>query len=119
MSTFVLIPGAGGQAWYWHLVVPRLHEAGHAVVTPDLPAADPAAGVPEYVTTVERALDDAGTGAELVVVGQSLGGFVAPIVAARRMASELVLVAPMIPRPAETAGEWWDATGASVAAADA
>ncbi len=29
MSTFVLIPGAGGAAWYWHRVVPLLRAAGH------------------------------------------------------------------------------------------
>ena len=29
MATFVLIHGAGSDAWYWHLVVPGLH----AVVT--------------------------------------------------------------------------------------
>ena len=25
--TFVLIPGAGGDAWYWHLMAPVLHKA--------------------------------------------------------------------------------------------
>jgi hypothetical protein len=28
MSTFVLIPGAGGAAWYWHRVVPELRARG-------------------------------------------------------------------------------------------
>jgi pimeloyl-ACP methyl ester carboxylesterase len=42
-----------------------------------------------------------------VIVGQSLGAFAASIVAARTEATELVLVAPMIPVAGETAGEWW------------
>lgn len=28
-ATFVLVPGAGGQAWYWHRVVPELEARGH------------------------------------------------------------------------------------------
>lgn len=92
MSTFLLIPGAGGRASYWHLVVPFLRNAGHTVVAPDLPAQD----------------DDAG-----------LGAFTAPVVAEQRRAVELVLVAPMIPRPHETPGAWWDATGQPDAAAAA
>jgi pimeloyl-ACP methyl ester carboxylesterase len=44
--TFVLIPGAGGAAWYWHRVVPLLQAAGHDAIAVDLPADDPAAGLP-------------------------------------------------------------------------
>ena len=54
--TFVLIPGAGGAAWYWHLVVPLLREAGHEAIAIDLPADDPAAGLPEYADLVIRAI---------------------------------------------------------------
>ena len=28
--TFILVPGAGGSAWYWHSVVPMLKQRGHA-----------------------------------------------------------------------------------------
>ncbi len=48
MSRFVLIPGAGGSAWYWHRVVPLLQHAGHEAVAVDLPGDDPGAGLPEY-----------------------------------------------------------------------
>jgi hypothetical protein len=34
--TFVLIPGAGGSAWYWHLVAPKLEERGHEAVPVEL-----------------------------------------------------------------------------------
>jgi pimeloyl-ACP methyl ester carboxylesterase len=116
MSTFLLVPGAGGRAWYWHLVVPRLRSQGHTVVAPDLPAADPDAGLAAYADAARFALDGDGGADELRVVGQSLGAFTAPVLAAERGAVELVLVAPMIPNPGETPGEWWDATGQAIAA---
>src|SRR6266540_3653405 len=59
MATFILIPGAGSDSWYWHLVVPELERRGHDVVAVQL----------------------------------------------------LVLVAAMVPKPGESAGEWWTATG--------
>lgn len=109
MATYVLIPGAGGDAWYWHRVVPLLEDAGHRAVPVALPAGDPDAGLDAYV----QAALDAVTApeGEVIVVGQSLGGFTAPVVAERLGASTLVFVAAMIPRPAETAGEWWAASG--------
>ena len=48
MTSFVLIPGAGGAAWYWHRVIPLLRDAGHDAVAVDLPADDETAGLPEY-----------------------------------------------------------------------
>ena len=45
MATYVLIPGAGGDAWYWHRVVPELEARGHDVVAVDLPAADEFGGL--------------------------------------------------------------------------
>src|SRR3954452_18723890 len=102
MATYVLIPGAGGESWYWHLVVPLLDAAGHRAVAVDLPAREPNAGLDDYVAA---ALDAVGTpGGNAVVVGQSLGGFTAPIVAERLGAAGLVFVAAMIPKPGETAG---------------
>ena len=106
MATYVLIHGAGGDAWYWHRVAPLLEERGHDVVTMDLPCADESAGLAEYTGVV---LDAIGERGDLVVVGQSLGGFVAPIVAAERSAELLVLVNGMVPRPGEA--NWWEATG--------
>jgi pimeloyl-ACP methyl ester carboxylesterase len=106
MATYVLIHGAGGDAWYWHLVAPLLAERGHDVVTMDLPVGDESAGLAEYTQVVLEAIGDRG---ELVVVGQSLGGFVAPLVAERRPVELLVLLNAMVPRPGE--GDWWTATG--------
>ena len=109
MATYVLIPGAGGEAWYWHLVVPRLADAGHRAVPVDLPASDPEAGLDAYVAA---ALDAVGAVEdEVVVVGQSLGGFTAPVVAERLGAVELIFVAAMIPQPGEKAEDWWSTSG--------
>ena len=44
MATYVLIPGAGSDSWYWHLVTPLLRERGHDVVAVDLPCDDDSAG---------------------------------------------------------------------------
>jgi pimeloyl-ACP methyl ester carboxylesterase len=106
--TFVLIPGAGGAAWYWHRLVPALEARGVAALAVDLPAADASAGLAEYAATV---VDAVGGRRPLVVVAQSLGGFTAPLVCDRLDVTLLVLVNAMIPAPGETAGEWWDATG--------
>jgi pimeloyl-ACP methyl ester carboxylesterase len=108
MATYVLIHGAGSGSWYWHLVTPELRARGHDVVAPDLPSDDDRAGLPEYADAVVDAIGDR---TDLVVVGQSMGGFTAPMVCARVQASLLILVAAMIPRPGESPGDWWANTG--------
>lgn len=107
MTSFVLVPGAGGAAWYWHRVVPLLQEVCAAIPV-DLPGDDETAGLPEYAQAV---VDAIGPRHDVVLVAQSLGGFVAPLVAARAPVAELVLVNAMIPLPGETPGAWWDNTG--------
>jgi pimeloyl-ACP methyl ester carboxylesterase len=114
--TFVLIPGAGGSAWYWHRVVPLLHEAGHDAVPVDLPGDDPAAGLPEYARLVTDAI---GNRENVVLVAQSLGGFTAPLVATKAPVREVVFVNAMIPIPGERPGAWWDNTGWARARIDA
>jgi pimeloyl-ACP methyl ester carboxylesterase len=112
VTTFALIPGAGGTAWFWHRVTPLLDEAGHAAVAVDLPGDDPSAGLPEYAARVESAIEPAiARGEEVVLVAQSLGGFTAPMVASRQPVAAVVLLNAMIPLPGETPGAWWDAVG--------
>jgi pimeloyl-ACP methyl ester carboxylesterase len=117
-ATFVLVPGAGGRAWYWHRLVPELERRGHAAVAVDLPAGDDSAGLERYTQTV---LDAAAgcSGGPLVVVGQSMGGLTAPLVCARTRVDLLVLLNAMVPRPGETGGEWWTTTGHERARAEA
>src|SRR5262245_42482067 len=112
MHRFVLIPGAGGAAWYWHRVVPERRAAGHEAVAVDLPAADETAGLPEYADAVAAAVGDHD---DVVLVAQSMGGFTAPMVCARVPVDLLVLVNAMIPEPGETPGQWWDDTGSPAA----
>ncbi|MCW2985713.1 MAG: hypothetical protein JWR63_3283 [Conexibacter sp.] len=108
MSSYILVPGAGGDAWYWHRVAPLLRAAGHDVVAVGLPAADERAGLADYADTIAAAIDGRD---DAVVVAQSMGAFSAPVAAARTVAAQLLLVAPMIPAPGETPGEWWGASG--------
>jgi pimeloyl-ACP methyl ester carboxylesterase len=108
MTTFLLVPGAGGQAWYWHRLVPELERRGHGAVAVDLPADDETAGLAAYADTVIAAVGDR---APVVVVAQSMGGLTAPLVCARLPVDLLVLVNAMVPLPGETGGDWWTVTG--------
>jgi pimeloyl-ACP methyl ester carboxylesterase len=114
-ATFVLIPGAGGQAWYWHRVVDELRGRGQEAVAVDLPAGDDAAGLTDYADVVMAEIGDA---RPLVVVGQSMGGLTAPLVCERVPVDLLVLVNAMIPTPGETGGQWWDRTDQATARAE-
>lgn len=109
VTRFVLIPGAGGAAWYWSHVGECLRAAGYDATAVDLPADDEKAGLDEYT---EMTLSAVGGRPDVVLVAQSLGGFTAAQVAARTALAGLVLVNAMIPLPGETAGEWWDNVGA-------
>jgi pimeloyl-ACP methyl ester carboxylesterase len=108
MASYVLIHGAGSDSWYWHLVAPELRARGHDVVAPDLPCEDDAAGFPEYADVV---VDAIGSRSDLVVVAQSLAGFTAPLLCERVRVRMLILVAAMVPRSGEAAGDWWANTG--------
>jgi alpha/beta hydrolase family protein len=112
-TTYVLVPGAGGDSFYWHLVAPLLRDAGHEVLTPDLPAGDDGAGLQAYADAIVAA---AGDRERIVLVAQSMGAFSAPMAAGRLDVERMVLVAPMIPAPGETPGAWWSATGQDRAA---
>jgi pimeloyl-ACP methyl ester carboxylesterase len=112
VSTFVLVPGAGGNASYWRELVAELEARGHEAIPIDIPQDDPAVGLPQYADLVAAAIGDR---ADTVVVAQSLGGFTAPMVAGRRPVRMIVLLNAMIPLPGETPGQWWGATGSDPA----
>jgi len=103
--TFVLVPGAGGDGYYWHLLAPLL---GPDTVSVDLPAGDEQAGLAEYADAIVAAAGDAD---EVTLVAQSLGGFSAPLAAGRLDVRRLVLLNAMVPKPGETFNEWWGAVG--------
>jgi pimeloyl-ACP methyl ester carboxylesterase len=108
LATLVLIHGAGDVSWFWHLVEPELRERGHDVVTMDLPCEDDSAGLVEYADAVVDAIGDR---RDLVVVAQSFGGFIAPLVCERVPVDLMVLVAGMIPSPGEAPDDYWANTG--------
>lgn len=101
-ATYVLIHGAGDVGWYWHLVDRELRARGHDVVVMDLPVDDDSAGLSDYADVVVEAI---GNRSDLIIVAQSFGGYIAPIVCDRRPAKLLVLVAGMVPSPGESAEE--------------
>lgn len=109
MPSFILVPGAGGMAWYWHRVVPLLEQAGCEAIAVDLPADDSSKGLDDYRDIVVQAI---GSRSSVILVAQSLGGFTAPLVCASKAVRGLIFVNAMIPRPGETAGAWWGNTGA-------
>jgi pimeloyl-ACP methyl ester carboxylesterase len=109
VALFVLIHGAGADSWYWHRVVPLLQAHGHGVVAVDLPCDNDACGLEEYADIVVHAVNPRAR--DVVVVGQSLGGFTAPLVCDRLAVELLVLVAAMTPVPGESPAEWWANTG--------
>jgi pimeloyl-ACP methyl ester carboxylesterase len=111
MKTFILIPGAGGAAWYWHRVTPLVQQAGHDAIALDLPSDDATKGIDAYADLV---IEAASRRSSVVLVAQSMGGFSAAVAAPRLGEGQLehiVLVNAMIPLPGETAGAWWGATG--------
>lgn len=97
------------MAWYWHLVEEKLRDAGHEAIALELPADDPEAGLTAYVDLAVNAADGR---TDLVVAAQSMGAFTAVPLCGRLRAHRLILLNAMIPAPGETAGDWWEHTGA-------
>ena len=105
--SFVLIPGASGNAAFWQLVEPLLQKAGHrtcAVTLPNWPGTT-------FSDHADAIVTAAGAPEEVTLVAQSMGAFAAPLACDRLPVSEIVLLNAMIPAPGETAGEWWGNTG--------
>jgi pimeloyl-ACP methyl ester carboxylesterase len=111
MTSVLLIPGAGGLGWYWHLVEAELRDRGHDALAVDLTAvATP--GLPAYADAVVDAIDGR---SDVALVAQSMGAFTAPLVWQRVPTRLVVFVNAMIPLPGETPGEWWDNVGSESA----
>jgi pimeloyl-ACP methyl ester carboxylesterase len=116
-TTFVLIPGAGADPRVYEATIEALHDLGHEGIAPPLPLADPDAGPSEHADAVAAALSDPRP-TPLVVVGQSLGAYTGAVLADRLAPQRLILLAPMIPKLGETAGDWWEDTGHAEAIAE-
>src|SRR5215203_274431 len=96
MASFVLVPEAGGMAWYWHRVAPLIRAAGHEAIAIDLPGEDRRAGLAVYADIVIQAIAERN---DAILVAQSLAGFTAPLVCARASVWLLAFVNAMIPKP--------------------
>lgn len=113
MTTFLLLPGAGGDPAYWDLLAPELARLGHLPVPVDLPQHDEAYGWADLTDVAVETLHRAAGPAErddLVVVAQSMGAYVGPLVCERDPVRLLVLLNPMIPLPGESGADCWRAT---------
>ena len=107
LRSFVLVPGAGGNAGFWQLVEPLLRRAGYHSVAVTLPNWSGAT----FSDHADAIVAAAGAPDEVTLVAQSMGAFAAPLTCDRLPVAELVLLNAMIPAPGETAGEWWGNTG--------
>jgi pimeloyl-ACP methyl ester carboxylesterase len=105
--SFVLVPGAGGNAGFWQLVEPILQRAGYHSVAVTLPNWSGAT----FSDHADAIVAAAGALDEVTLVAQSMASFAAPLTCDRLPVAELVLLNAMIPAPGETAGEWWSNTG--------
>jgi pimeloyl-ACP methyl ester carboxylesterase len=106
MTTFALVHGAWHGGWCWEKLTPLLRQAGHDVVTPDLPSDDGSARTFDaYADVVCAALEK--RDGDVVVVGHSLGGPTATLVAARRPTRHLVYLCGMIPKPGHSLFDQW------------
>ena len=104
MAIFALVHGAWGSGWHWGQVPHELRRLGHEVVAPDLPCEESDATFDDYAAVVLDALADAPAG-EVVVVGFSLGGQTAALVAAARPVHQLVYLAALVPEPGVSLSE--------------
>lgn len=106
--TFVLVHGAWMGAIVWRATAARLREAGHEVLTPELPAHGADAAPPEgmtlarYVETVAGAI---GERRGVILVGHSFGGVVVSAVAEAMPSrvARVLYVAGYVPRSGESA----------------
>jgi pimeloyl-ACP methyl ester carboxylesterase len=79
-------------------------------IAPPLPLGDADARPSDHAAAIVAALPEPRP-APLVIVGQSLGAYAAAIVAEQLAPHRLILLAPMIPKLGEAAGDWWEDTG--------
>lgn len=92
---FALIHGAYHGAWCWDELRRELETAGHTTSAADLPIEDPDAGADRYAEAAVLAVPPQTQG--VVVVGHSLGGLTAPVVASMLPVRGTVYLCALLP----------------------
>jgi pimeloyl-ACP methyl ester carboxylesterase len=116
----LLVPGAGGEGWLFHRLLPVLADRGVTALAVELPGDDPEAGLDRYAQLAADAVTTDLPGIEpLVVVAQSMGAYTAAVLCDLLPVDRLVFLNAMIPQVGESAGDWWQGTGHDVAFAEA
>jgi pimeloyl-ACP methyl ester carboxylesterase len=106
VTLFACVHGAYHGGWCWEPLGQELEVLGCRWVAPDLPCTESAAGVSAYAAAVVDAVAAADRDDEdIVVVGHSLGGLTAPVVAAAVGARQLVFLAAIVPEPGHSAAD--------------
>ena len=120
MTTFVLIHGMWHGGWCWESLAPLLRDAGHDVHAPTLAGlaerADMRSDTIDLNTHVQEVVDliKAQYLRGVILVGHSLGGFMAPIVADRipERITHVVNLDGIVPKNgmslADLMGKTWD-----------
>ncbi len=93
---FALVHGAYHGAWCWDLLRKELERDGHSTSAVDLPCEDPDAGAERYAEVVVQAIPK---GADVVLVGHSLGGLTIPVVASMTPTQMTVYLCALVPVP--------------------
>jgi pimeloyl-ACP methyl ester carboxylesterase len=107
MATFSLVHGSWHGPWCFDRLVPNLEAAGHRAIAVDLRSDEPGSTCSEYAETVAEEL--ANVDDEVIVVGHSFGGLTVPLVAEHRPVRRLVYLAALIPKPAMSMSEQFEA----------
>lgn len=105
-DTIVMIHGMWGGGWYWGNYAKYFEEKGYRCITPTLPfhemdpndSPDPQLGntsLLDYAEILEQGIDDLG---EIpILMGHSMGGLLAQILASKGLAKALILLTPAPP----------------------
>ena len=107
MTTFALVHGAWHGPWCWKILTPFLQQAGHSVVAPELPSEDGSADFDAYADMVCAALHLVSD--DVVVVGHSMGGPTAALIADRRPVRHLVYLCAAVPEGGIGLFDQWQA----------
>lgn len=97
MTTFLLIHGGCHRSWCFDPLLPYLEERGFRADAIDLPYDDPQISLAELGQAAEAAVsavDD-----DIIVVGHSMGGHVAPLAVNAPNVFGLVMLCAVVPEP--------------------